>query len=141
MAGRSECRLAEEGRRDGAVSNCSSLAVRRLPGDRGYVDVSDEAKALSRNGADDGLILAAVANRSARGVDAARQGRFGDDAAVPDSLDEIVLADDAVAIFDQVDQQVEHLRLDADILAGPGQLAQPRIQHMVGKMKLHMFAP
>ena len=66
---------------------------------------------------------------------------FRDDAAVPDGLDEVVLADDAVPIFDQVDQQVEHLRLDANHLAGPGQLTQPRIQHVLGKVKLHVFAP
>ena len=103
--------------------------------------VADEAKALSRDGADHGLILAAVADRLARGIDPARQGGLGDDAAVPDRLDQIVLADDVVAIFDQVNQQIEHLRLDRHALAAAGQFAKVDIKHMVGKEKLHGFIP
>ncbi len=103
--------------------------------------VADEAKTLSRNGADHGLILAAVADRLARGVDPARQRGFGDDAAVPHRLDQIVLGDDVVAILDQVNQEIEHLRLDRDALAAAGQLAEVDIEHMVGKVKLHGFIP
>ena len=103
--------------------------------------VADEAKTLSRDGADHGLILAAVADRLARGVDPAGQGGFGDDAAVPDRLDQIVLGDDVVAVFDQMNQEIEHLRLDRDALAAAGQLAEVDIEHMVGKVKLHGFIP
>ena len=103
--------------------------------------VADEAKALSRDGADHDLILAAVADRLARGVDPARQRGFGDDAAVPHRLDQIVLGDDVVAVFDQVNQEIEHLRLDRDALAAAGQLAEVDIKHMVGKVKLHGFIP
>ena len=38
--------------------------------------------------------------------------RIRHDPAAPDRGDEIVLADDAVAVLHQVNQQVEHLRLD-----------------------------
>ena len=87
------------------------------------------------------MILAAVADRLARGVDPARQRGFGDDAAIPHRLDQIVLGDDVVAVFDQVNQEIEHLRLDRHALAAAGQLAKVDIKHMVGKMKLHGFIP
>ena len=45
---------------------------------------------------------------------------FGHDAAAPDRRDQIVLADDAVAVLHQVNQQVEHLRLDRNQLARRG---------------------
>ena len=115
--------------------------MRPSPFARLRLHVADEAKTLARDGADHGLILAAVADRLARGVDPARQRRFGDDAAVPDRLDQIVLGDDVVAVFDQVNQQIEHLRLDRDALAAAGQFAEVDIEHMVGKVKLHGFIP
>ena len=46
-------------------------------------------------------------------------------------LDQIVLGDDAVAVLDQVNQQIEHLRLDCDILAAAGQFAHGGVEHMV----------
>jgi hypothetical protein len=46
-----------------------------------------------------------------------------------------------VAVFDQMNQQVEHLRLHRHGLAAAGQLAKPDVQHMVGKVKLHGFIP
>ena len=42
-----------------------------------------------------------------------------------------------VAVFDQVNQQIEHLRLDCDAFAAAGQLAKLDVEHMVGKVKLH----
>jgi hypothetical protein len=103
--------------------------------------VADEAKTLSRDSADHDLILAAVADRPARGIDPARQGGFGDDAAIPHRLDQIVLGDDVVAVFDQMNQQIEHLRLDRHIFAAAGQLAKVDVKDMVGKVKLHGFIP
>ena len=54
---------------------------------------------------------------------------------------EIVLGDDAVAIADQVHQQVEHLRFQRDRFAAPPQLAARHVEHMIGKAKLHRDAP
>ena len=59
-------------------------------------------------------VLAGVADRLARGVDAAGQRGVRHDAAAPDRGDQIILADDPVAIVDQIDQQVEDLRLDGN---------------------------
>src|SRR5207249_570280 len=124
-------RAGETGR-GGRIGARQPAAAQRL-------HVADETKTLSRNGADHGLILAAVADRPARGVDPARQGGFGDDAAVPYRLDQVVLGDDVVAVFDQVNQEIEHLRLDGDALAAAGQLTKVDIKYMVGKVKLHGF--
>jgi len=76
--------------------------------------LADEAKAPARNGANQPLLLAAVTDRLARRVDAAGQGRFRYDAADPDRGDEIVLTDDVIAVAQQIDQQVEDLRLDSN---------------------------
>ena len=102
---------------------------------------ADEAKALARDGADQPLVFAAVADRLARGIDAAAQGRIRNDPAAPDRRDEIIFADDAVAVLDQIDQQVEHLRLDGNRLRPAAQLAPVGIKRMIGKEKLHGYRP
>ena len=66
--------------------------------------------------------------RLARGVDAAGQCRIRHDPAVPDRRDEIVLADDAIAVLDQANQQIEHLRLDGNGLGSRGAARAGRYQ-------------
>src|SRR5262249_12713908 len=66
---------------------------------------ADKTDALAGNSADQGLLLTAVADRSARRIDAAGQGRFRDDTPAPNRLQEIVLADDAIAVLHEVDQE------------------------------------
>jgi hypothetical protein len=61
-----------------------------------------------------------------------------DNPAVPDRSDEIVLADDAVAVLHQVDQQVEHLRLDINRLGPAAQFAPVGIKCLIGKKKFHL---
>ena len=51
---------------------------------------------------------------------------------------EIVLADHTVAVLDQVDQEVEHLRLNRNGLLTAAQLTAVGIQHMARKVKLHL---
>jgi hypothetical protein len=101
---------------------------------------ADEAEALARDGADQLLDLAAVADRLSRGVDAAGQGRLRHDPAAPHRTDEIVLTDDAVAVLHQIDQQVEHLRLDGNQLRTAARLAPVGVKRMVGKDILQISA-
>jgi len=101
----------------------------------------DETEAPARDGADQLLVFAAVADRLSGGVDAAGQGRIRHDPAVPDRGDEVVLADDAVAVLHQVNQKVEHLRLDGDGLGAAAELASVGIKPMIGEDKLHVAAP
>src|SRR5262249_19629250 len=56
----------------------------------------------------------------------------------PDRGDEVVLAHHAVAVLDQVDEKIEHLRLDGDRLGTAPQLSQPRVKYMIGKEKSHV---
>ena len=79
--------------------------------------VADETNAPARSRAYQPLLFAAVTDRLARGVDAAGEGRIRHDPAAPDRRDEIILADDALAVLHQVSQQIEHLRLDRNLCA------------------------
>ena len=103
----------------------------------GAANVADEAKALARDGADQALVPAAVADCPARRVDPAGQGGFRDDPPVPDLFNQIVLGDDAVAILDEIDEEVEHLRLDGNAFAAARKLAAVDVKYMIGKEKLH----
>jgi hypothetical protein len=60
---------------------------------------------------------------------------------VPHPGDEIVLADDAVAVAQQVDQQVEHLRLDRNELRPAAQLAPLDIERVVAELEVHPSSP
>ena len=140
MAGRSGSGKAG---RDGSWISSGGVAGEHVPVRRRLLSahLADEAQPLARDGADQLLFVAAVADRLSRGVDAAGQGRIRHDPAAPDRSDEIVLADDAVAILQQVDQQVEDLRLDGNGLRTAAQLAPIGIKRMAGKEKLHVVAP
>ena len=58
---------------------------------------------------DEALLLAAVADRAPGGIDAAGQGRLRHNAAIPNCANQIILADDALAVADQILQKVENL--------------------------------
>ena len=136
------------GRAVGQRQRCTRLVelvgrggfVRRLVVTRGRVHVADKAQSFARNCADQLLVLAAVAHRLARGVDAAGQGRVRDDPVAPDCGNEIVLADDAVAVLHQINEQIEHLRLDGDDVVAPAELAPIGVKPMAGKQELHVAA-
>ena len=66
---------------------------------------------------------------------------FGDDPTAPDRGDQIVLADHTVAVAHQIEQQIEHLRLDRDQLRAPPEFAAFRIKYMIFKTKLHVSRP
>ena len=141
MAGRSGS-AANAGAKACAPSSDRRLARRRCVVTIHLgVHVAHEAQALARDGADQLLAMAVVADRLARGVNAAGQRRIGHDPAAPDRRDEIVLGDDAIAVLHHVDQQVEYLRLDCNRLGAAAQLAPVDIKRVIGKDKLHVAAP
>src|SRR6266571_1922085 len=99
--------------------------IRRLRGARHLCDgelfpralffyLADKAKPLARKGADQNLPLAVVTDGVANRVDLAREGGFRNDAAAPYGRHEVILADDAFAILDQIQQEIEGLRLGGD---------------------------
>jgi hypothetical protein len=79
-----------------------------------FLHLSDETKALARQCLDQALFLTGIADRTADGIQACRKRRIGNDAAVPNGVDEVVLANDALSVVDQVIEQVEYLWRDRD---------------------------
>src|SRR6185437_14780446 len=82
-------------------------------------DADDKAESVSRKRADHALRPTVIANRLADGVDSRRQRRIGDGPALPDGLEQLVLAYHTVAMAEQVEQDVEDLRLELDLDAFP----------------------
>ena len=77
--------------------------------------------------------MPAVADRAARRIDPAAQDRFRDDPPVPHGSQEIVLADDPLAVADRIFEEVENLRLEGDQRSVAPQLAPRRIQREIFK--------
>ena len=101
------------------------------------VDGADETNPLARNGADQPLILAVVADRVSGGVDAAVERRVRDDPSAPHQCNEIVPADDVIAVFQQVNEQVEYLRLHRDQLAAAAQFAKIGVENVIIEVEFH----
>ena len=97
---------------------CSSFFrhVGRLQSRR--LDVADETKSALVHRANESLIVAIVAERTPRGADAGAQRCFRHNAALPNRIEQLVLADDPVAVTNEVNEQIEHLRLDMKDRAG-----------------------
>ena len=106
-----------------------------------FLDVADEPESFAGDRADQALLLAAVADRLAHRIDVTGQGRFGDDPPTPHRIQQIILADDALAVLHQVEQQVEDLRPDRNRLGPPGELPPVGVEHVVSEHELHVGAP
>ena len=79
-----------------------------------------------------------VADGLARRVDVTGQGRFRDDPPGPHGIQELVLADDVLAVSHQMEQQVEDLRPDGDQLGAVRELPPVRVDHVVLERVLHV---
>src|SRR5215475_9172984 len=77
-----------------------------------FLDGADEAKALSRGRPYQALLFAAVSDCLSCSVNPAGQGRLRDYSPAPHGRDEVIFADHALAVFNQVDQKIEDLRLN-----------------------------
>src|SRR5690606_497165 len=66
--------------------------------------VAHEAEAFSWEGANEVLLLAAVANGLANGIDMAGERRFRNDASAPHGLDYAILAHHMIAVLNEVEQ-------------------------------------
>jgi hypothetical protein len=69
---------------------------------------------------------------------AARQRRIRHDPTAPDRLQEVVLADDAIAVLHQINQEVEHLRFERDQLAATPEFAPVEVKHVIAEAKLQI---
>ena len=79
------------------------------------------------DGLDDVLAVGVVIDRLSRLHDGTGQRGFGDEHPRPHRILQFVLADGAVVVGRQVDQQVEYARLHLDNLPVPAQFAPRRI--------------
>jgi hypothetical protein len=96
-----------------------------------FVHCADKADSFAGKGLDEALLVAAVADCDPQCINARAEGRFRNDASVPDRCDQIVLADDAFAVADEVFQEVEDLGLDRDKAARAPQLTPVAIENKV----------
>jgi hypothetical protein len=92
------------------------------PLDLHEIDGRDKANALSRDGANKALLFPGIAYCFSRGIYPAGQGRLRNYSTTPYRRDEVVLADHAITIFNEVDQNIENLGLYGDELIAPAQL-------------------
>src|SRR5262245_51789938 len=107
----------------------------------GFPHVAHEPVALARDRTNQPLFLAAISDRLAHRVDMAGQGGFRDDPSTPYRIDQVVLADNARAVLQQIRQQVEDLRPDRNRLGSTGELPPIRIEHVYVEGELQMSAP
>ena len=108
---------------------------------RGYhcaVHVGDKPKAAPGHGLNDGLRLSGIANGAAGGLDTAGKGRVRDKAALPNAFEQLVTGDQAIAVFDQIMQQIEHLRFDRANVAAMPQFVDTYVQFTIGKPVNHV---
>ena len=63
------------------------------------------------------------------------------DPPVPDRRNQIVLADDAIPVFDKVDQNIEDLGLDRDHGVTRAQFTALAVERKILEQKQHVVAP
>src|SRR5262245_15601000 len=84
-------------------------------------DLPNESESTLMLRANEALIVAAVAQRPPRSTDAGAERCVGDETTLPNCFDQLILAHDSVAMLDEVDDQIEDLRLDVNNGAGSPQ--------------------
>src|SRR2546430_2199769 len=112
--------------------SCGALFPRAL-----FFYLADKAKPLARKRADQNLPLAVVADGVANRVDLAAEGGFRNDTAAPYGRHEVILADNALAILNEIEQQIEGLRLGGDESSPAPQFPAVRIEQILFKSVDH----
>src|SRR5262245_11982570 len=100
------------------------------------LDVTDETKPTLTQRANKTLTVAAVAERAPGGADTGTQRRLRDDASLPNCLEEFVLAHDSIAVPNEVNEEVEYLRLDVNGRAGAPHLLSCDVNLEIGEAEV-----
>src|SRR5262245_37259627 len=97
------------------------------------LDVTDEAKPTLMQGANETLVVAAVAERTPCGADSGSERRLRHHAALPNRVEQLVFADDSIAVANEVNKEVKHLRLDVNNAASTPQFLPCEIDLELGE--------
>src|SRR5262249_18395628 len=126
----------------GAPVTCrfAHLRLRRVRSASIIADVADEAETALVQRANESLVAAAVAERAPRGADAGAQCRLGDDAATPHDVDQLVLADDPIAVAHEVYEQIEDLGFDMNDRAGASKLLARGVDLEIGESEVQRLS-
>ncbi len=108
----------------------------RISPDVRVVDLSDETKPPFMVCADQKLIFAIITNGPACGAQPGVECRFRHIAPTPYNFDEFVFADDTIVVANEVDEQIEYLRLDLNERSRPPQFMPRDIDLKIREMKL-----
>ncbi|WP_249150125.1 hypothetical protein [Bradyrhizobium sp. JYMT SZCCT0180] len=119
-----------------------SAIVRRKPDRIGIgrcdrLNIADEPEAAPVQRPDKKLIRSVVAKHASGAIDAAGERGFRDHPAMPDRVDQLILADDPVMVAHQVNNDIEDLRLDVDGHALAAQLVLTKVDLEIGKSVSH----
>jgi hypothetical protein len=113
--------------------------ARRPFGPRLLANRADKAKSFGTQRPDEALPGAAVADRAPRRVQLCVQHRLGNDAAAPDRVEHVFLADDAIPVADQEFQKIEDLRFERTRRAAAPQFTPISIEGAVIKPVNHVY--
>ena len=80
----------------------------------GGFDLGDEAVAGGGDGFDEAGLAAVVVEGFAEEADGAGEGVLGDGGVGPDGVEQLLLADEAAAVLDEVEEQAEGFGLEGD---------------------------
>ena len=100
----------------------------------------DKANAFARDRADQPLLVTIVADGGPCCIDACGKRRFRYSPSAPDGFEDIVLADDAIAVGDEIFEKVKHLGLDRDERIPTAELAASRVEDKIFK-EIEHFCP
>lgn len=81
------------------------------------VDPSDEAVAGGGDGFDESGFAAVVVEAFAEEADGAGEGVFGDGSVSPHGVEDLLLAEEASAVLDEVEEKAESLGLEGNVFA------------------------
>jgi hypothetical protein len=106
---------------------------------RAIIHLADETKPALEHRSNETLVGAAVAKRAPCGADAGAERRLRDDAALPNHVEQLFLADDPVAIANEVNDQIEDLRLDANNRSDAPQFVPRDVDLEIGETEVQGF--
>ena len=92
-----------------------------------FLDLTNKSESATRHRADEPLLCAGITDGPASGAYAAAECIVRHGPAIPHHADELFLAHDAVPVPHQMNQHVEHLRLDAHSGAVPMELTPSEV--------------